>query len=388
MHRLRRTSCTTGSILAIFLVAVPLAAQAPAACPREGACVDVAAFSAVVTDFRTSLIDRSTRQLTATVRFTNRTMQPLILGYVSGSGISLDDQGNKYVVYGSTAVRGIGEITSNNFDTKFTLRPGESSDARLEFTFQPSSRDQIIGTAWDLDLAIRQIDPLAGNQYRLGKEHSLHFRGFGREGVAANGPRTAPAPALAPPAAGGVPSEADQCRGRPRCFGAGTFVAEVVQIIASNESRHHVLRSTIRVRNMAAQPIILAYKATTSGITDNLGNHYYWGRAGTYDMSVSGIGKVEGSRVDPQFQLAPGESREIRFSTIRYDAARLEHGTVFTEELSLVLLEPLPSGQVRVGREFAVSFRDIAVGAGDAARQAGTSAAQRILDAMRKPKKP
>jgi hypothetical protein len=68
------------------------------------------------------------------------------------------------------------------------------------------------------------------------------------------------------------------------------------------------------VRNVSSQPIILAYKATSDGATDNLGNRYYWGTAGTYDMSVTGIGKVEGRNADPQFVLAPGESRTATFS--------------------------------------------------------------------------
>lgn len=380
--------------LQLLVASVPLAlmAQGTEPCPAPGACVTVSSFSAAVTDFRTSTVDRGTRLLTATVRITNRMAQPLILGYVTGSGVSIDDRGNRYVVYGSAAVRGIGEITSNNFDPKFALRPGESSDARFEFTFQPASRDQIIGTAYDLDLTFRQIDPLAGNQFRLGREHSLHFRGFGRAGpMAAGGVQTAPAPAMTPPPGvgqGAVPMEGDQCAGRPRCYGAGTFVAEVTSLSAGIEGRHHVLRSTIRIRNMSSQPVILGYKGSSSGATDNLGNRYYCCRPGTHDVSSAGIGLVEGAKADPQFLLAPGESREARFSIVRFDGARLEHGTSFSEDVSFVLLEPLPSGQIRVGREFAVSFRDLAPGGSAALPVSTAAAAQRLVDLLRGKKKP
>ena len=380
------------------LAALPAALHAQAAppCPRVGACNDVAAFGAAVTDFRTSIVDRGTRVLTATVRFVNRTAQPLILGYVTGSGIAIDDQGNRYTVYGPAAVRAIGEISNGNFDPKFTLRPGESSDARFEFVLQPS-RSQIIGTAYDFDLAVRQIEPLAGNQFRLGKEHALHFTGFGRGGaVAASGPTAgaAPAPptAPAPVSSSELPMDADQCGTRPRCYGAGTFVAEVTQLIAAIQGRHHVLRSTVRFRNMTAQPIILAYKTATSGVTDNIGNHYHWGRSGTHDMSSAGIGRAEGGNVDPQFQLAPGQSREAKFTLYRFEAWRAQLGTVFNQDLSVVLVEPLPSGQVRVGREFAVSFHDLSTGASaptvQAGVSAGVSAAQRLIEAMRGKKKP
>ena len=106
-------------------------------------------------------------------------------------------------------------------------------------------------------------------------------------------------------------------------------------------------------------------------------------------MSSAGIGRAEGANVDAQFQLAPGQSREAKFSVIRFEGARAEHGTVFNEDLSVLLVETLPSGQVRVGREFAISFHDMsASGGSQPAVQAGVSAAQRLIEAMRGKKKP
>jgi hypothetical protein len=387
IRTLRAARVTALAATMIPLLAAHAAAQGAAPCSRPGACARVTTFDAAVTDFRVSPAEYGGRLITATVQFTNRTDRPLILGYVAESGVSLDDQGNRFVVNGPAAVRGIGEIRNNNFDSKFTLRPGETSDARFELLFRPAQRNQILGTAYDLDLAVRQIDQLAGGQFRLGREHSLHFRGFGSAAATtASGAAPAPAPMTAP-AAHEVPLETDQCAGRARCYGAGTFVAEVTQLTAGVEGRHHVLRSVVRFRNMSAQPIILGYKGTSSGATDNLGNRYYYGRAGTHDVSVQGMGTLEGGGADAQFQLAPGQSREARFSTIRFNVGNQQLGTSFNEDMSIVLLEPLPSGQIRMGREFAVSFHDLTSGTGDAARAAGNAAAgqaaKALIDAFR-----
>jgi hypothetical protein len=374
------------------------AAQSAATCARADNCLRLTTFDATVTDFRTSPADNGGKLITATVRFTNRTERPLVLGYVAGSGVSLDDRGNRFVVLGEGAVRGIGEIRSSTFDPKFALRPGESSDARFELLFRPTVRGLIMGTTYDLDLTVRQLDQLPGGQFRLGREHSLHFRGFGGDGTTtASAAGVAPAPAhpdaplTAPaPATQGVPLEGDQCAGRQRCYGAGTFVAEVTQLTAGVEGRHHLLRSVVRFRNMSAQPIILAYKAGSVGATDNLGNRYYYGRASTHDMSSQGIGLVEGRNADPQFQLAPGQSREARFASIRFEVGNKQLGTSFNEDLTIMLLEPLPGNQIRVGREFAVSFHDLTPGGAagvDNVRAAGNAAAgeaaKKLLDALR-----
>jgi hypothetical protein len=323
--------------------------------------------------------------VTTTVRFQNKTTRPLILGYVQNSGIATDDQGNRFVVYGAQAVRGIGEIAST-FDPKFVLQPGEASDARFEYVFRMPNANTILGTKYDVELAVREINTVAGNQFRLGREHAIQFRGFGPGwtpgGQVASQPSTetvtqtanASAPALLPP-------EVDLCAGKARCYGAGPFIAEVAQFTTSTEGnkKYHVLRTNLKVRNVSSQPIILAYKATTDGATDNLGNRYYWGTAGTYDMSVTGIGKVEGRNADPQFVLAPGESRTATFSLVRRDANGRELGTSWTQDLTLVQLEILPSKQVRVGREYAVSFKDLSPGGADA----GNAAAQKLFNAVK-----
>lgn len=374
----------TAACAALLLAPLPLAAAlaGPAAaqtpCARRPDCAEVTAFVAGVTDFRTSQVDRGTRLVTATVHFRNKTNRPLVLGYVGGSGIVTDDEGNRYVAYGADAVRGIGTIASNTFDPKFALQPGEASDARFEFTLRLASANQILGTRYAVELAVREIDPVAGGQFRLGREHALRFRGFGGgDAVASGGAGAGAAPAVplgtdARQTAGDAvptstpPAERDPCAGRPRCYGAGPFVAEVAQLTPSrlaNNTGDHLLRVEVRFRNLTAHPLILAYKTGTSVATDNLGNRYHWGRPGTHDVSVSGIGKVEGPRADPQFVLDPGQARTATFDVRRFRTGRGELGTRWGYDLAVLQLEPLPSGQVRVGREYSVSFRDLGPGA-------------------------
>jgi hypothetical protein len=384
---------TTHARTILFATAMSLVSTAASAqanpCQRRTDCADVATFTASVTDFRTSQQDRGTRLLTTTVRFQNKTTRPLILGYVQNSGIATDDQGNRFVVYGKSAVRGIGEISSS-FDPKFVLQPGEASDARFEYVFRMPNANTILGTKYDVELAVREINPVAGNQFRLGREHAIQFRGFGPGwtpgGAVASQPSTetvtqaanASTPALLPP-------EVDFCAGKTRCYGAGPFIAEVAQFTTSTEGnkKYHVLRTNVKVRNVSSQPIILAYKARTDGATDNLGNRYYWGTAGTHDMSVSGIGKVEGNNADPQFALAPGESRTATFSLVSRDAGSRQLGTSWTQDLTLVQLDILPSNQVRVGREYVISFKDLSSGGSDAANAAGQQAGKKLFDAVR-----
>ena len=123
--------------------------------------------------------------------------------------------------------------------------------------------------------------------------------------------------------------------------------------------KDHVLSITIKFRNVSAQPIILGYHTGSSTVTDNLGNRYYWGRAGTHDGSSSGIGIVEGSKADPQFVLRPGEAREARSGLIRYNTGNQEIGTTFSHDLVIDQLELLNGGQIRSLRNYSIGFHDL-----------------------------
>ncbi len=338
----------------------PAIAQTPSPCAGYAACSEVGTFVATVTDFRTSKVSYYTI-VSATVRFKNKTNHTLILGYVGGSGISTDDQGHRYAVTSANGVRGIGWITGNTFDSKFTLQPGEFADARIEMSWRPASRADIFGTSWVMEFAIREIDPVAANQFRLGREHALQFRGF-KDGwvptvaiaAAAPPPPPADAPAATPaPAPAPAPAESpDLCAGNTRCYNAGPFITEVRSMTPSASGRHHIVSLVFRISNISSGPIILGYKSGTSVAIDDLGIRYA-------EIGFQGIGAVSARAADPQFVLQPGQSRDASFSVIRRNSYGKQVGTAWSYEGTLTQLEILPSRQVREVRDYVVTFKDL-----------------------------
>jgi hypothetical protein len=359
----------------ITVLSARVNAQASGPCAGQKGCMAVRSFVATVTDFRQSTSGRD-RLVSITVRFQNRLTTPLTLGYVQNSGVATDDQGVRYVVWGAGAIRGIGEITGNTFDSKFTLEPGESSDARFEFGWRPTG-NQIYGTTFDFDLAVREIDRVGANQFRLGKEYALQFRGFGAGTITVANQSNDASPSTTPTqvaSSGSVAPLADPCAARPRCYSSGPFIAEVTQVTPSRAGRHHVVKLNIKFRNLTNQPVILGYHSGSAVMIDNFGNRYYWGRAGTHDQSASGIGIVAGRSADPQFVLSPGESRDATFQMIRYEVGNSAIGTSFTYDASFDQLEVLPGNQVRSTRQYAANFKDLVPGA------SGAGAAQLLPD--------
>ena len=148
----------------------------------------------------------------------------------------------------------------------------------------------------------------------------------------------------------------DACAGKAHCDSNKLFAAEVVQLTGSIVGgRHHLLKMNIRFRNLTDHPITLAYVTGTSGAVDNLNNAYYWGRAGTHDVSTQGIGIVEGRKADTQFQLDPGESREAVFAVIRYEAARKPLGNSFNYNHTIAELQQ-QANIVNVVKQYSMRF--------------------------------
>ena len=121
------------------------------------------------------------------------------------------------------------------------------------------------------------------------------------------------------------------------------------------------MRARSRTLSTAATALslVLGYKANSSNATDNLGNQYYWGRAGTYDTSASGIGIVNSREANASFALSPGATRDATFKVIRYNSGGTQLGTGWVYDVVIAQLEILPSQQVRVGREFSLHFTDV-----------------------------
>ena len=156
----------------------------------------------------------------------------------------------------------------------------------------------------------------------------------------------------------------DPCGGLPRCYNAGTFVAEVMQVSASAMTagaRHQAVAINLRFRNVSDKPVILAYRSASSAALDNFGNGFTWGRPGTHDTSVKGIGMVAGRSVDTQFALAPGQSRNATFNIIRFNAAP-PIGNAWNYDVVIDEIEVLPGQVVRSARQNSLSFANLTAG--------------------------
>jgi len=180
----------------------------------------------------------------------------------------------------------------------------------------------------------------------------------------------------------------DPCNGAPHCFNAGTFIAEVIQLSATAMTpgtRHHSVSINIRFRNVTDKPVILAYRAGSSSALDNFGNGFTWGRPGTHDTSVKGIGMVESRSVDTQFSLAPGQSRNATFGVIRFNA-KPPIGEAWNYDVVIEEIEILPGQVVRSARQNSVSFTNLRPGTfpGATASSTGGAPATDPVDAANK----
>lgn len=374
--------------LLLFGALLVAPAMAQNVCAGQPRCTEVGAFAATMTDFRTSVAGR-VRVVTASIRFTNKLKRDLTLGLVSNSGVTIDDQGNRYVINGSDGVRGIGLIDSR-VDAKFTLRPGEPADARIEMVWQPGR--EIIGLNFEMEFAVRELNPTPSGQWRLGLEHPLRFTGL-RAGaapsVAAPSPagtptsNAAPSPQQAAPVV--APPAPDPCIGIQRCYNAGLFVAEIQNMASSMYAeRHHIIKFNVRIRNLTDQQLILGSTYNTLSATDELGNRY-----AASPTAVTGMGQVTRVKADPQFVLAPGQTRNASFEVMRRNSGR-PNGSVYTLDASLEQLEVLPSQQVRSIKQFSLSFTNLNIpplGAPGAVRQQTPGeATQKLVDLFKKKK--
>jgi hypothetical protein len=350
--------------LSFLLPVSPALAQGM--CPGEPLCREVAKFSATVTEFRVSPNTVGNRPINVTVRFTNKTAGPLILGYVDGTAAAYDDRGNKYDVQNSTKVRGIGLVERNRFDPKFTLGPGESSDAKFELNFFVN-RNVIVGTAFDLEMAVREIEPVAGNQYQLGREHALSWQSLangavGRAPAAAAGAAGAAA-AGAGAAAGAALPAGDPCQGFANCASSGPVVAKLAGVTAAApQGNNQVVTVRVAFQNLGTTPLILNYKQGSGIMLDEKGQQY---KVESRPESVQGIPVSTRDKASSQFSLRAGETRNATFQFRRY-VGKVPPGTVFSPSLVVEQYELLPSNQLKLEREHALSFGEVRSGAGAA----------------------
>ena len=362
--------------------AVPAAGAVAKVCGDNSRCTEVTSFAATITDFRVSNAGGD-KVLSYTVSFRNKTPAPLILGFVQQSGLALDDQGVRFGLYGANALRGIGPITGNGFDPKFVVQPGESSDARIELASRVS-QGTIFGTVYDVEFAVREIEPLPGNQYQLGREHVVQLKGLiPPDGRAAAGGPTGVSGASGPGTGGAAPSPTsmsvpteDACAGVPRCSNAGPFVATVAQANVTKSGGYQTIRLNVRVRNVADQPLILGFRSASQTASDDTGD-----RLRSNDGGIKGIGLVTGGAADPQFVLRPGQERAFTLDYYKGIYKGTVLGTRWNADFVLQQLEVLPSQQVRTVRDYSVSFQDLAAG-GTPGSVGASSAAQDVQSVL------
>jgi hypothetical protein len=336
------------------------AAATPSICGGQRLCDEVTTFAATITDFRQSQ-SGDWRSMAATVRFQNKTNRPLILGYVRTSSVAINEAGNRYTITDPKYVRGIGEIAGNEFDPKFTLQPGQSSDARFEFWWRWNGSEIIGVRAWDVALTIREVNEVAPGGYRFGQEHALQFKGAVPGNATSAAPSTPPASAPASAASQISANLPDQCAGRIRCYDAGPFFAEIVTVTPSIFKASydwHVMTMNIRFTNKTTEPLVLAYVAESGALSDNFGNRY---RPSSPPQDVKGMGISTAAKADPQFVLRPGESRAATFIQSRQlpRAGNQPMGMAYTFVVSIAQLQVLYNGQqIRTVREHSLTFAD------------------------------
>ena len=162
----------------------PVTAQS-SLCVNRPLCYEGNDFVATVTEFRTSTDPRGIRIIDAMMHFQNKTNQQISLGYVDGSGSAIDDMGNRLGLNTyNGGVRGMGIVAGNNVDPKFSLPPGGGGDARFELYWMPGGK--LSGVNYEMELSIREMNRVEGNQWTLGDETLLHYQGL------ANGMGVAP----------------------------------------------------------------------------------------------------------------------------------------------------------------------------------------------------
>lgn len=374
---LSRALCALLLMLGALLHAAVARAQNP--CPGEPLCREVPSFTATITEFRVSPNTLGNRPVNITVRFANKGQTPLIIGLVDDTARAFDDRGNEYALQNSRKLTGIGLVERNRFDPKFTLAPGESADARMEVNFHVG-RNVIAGTVFDLQMSIREIERDAGNAFRLGREHALSWAGLqngsgGRAPVAAT---TAIAPAATEgsgeSAVGTVLPAGDPCTGIANCTASGALLAKVVGVqSAAPKGTNHEVTVRISFQNLGSAPMILNYKTDTGEMIDERGEKYIVDSR--YRNSVQGMPVSTRTSASSQFTLRPGEARTAAFIFRRY-VGRVPAGTVFSPAVAVEQYALLPSNQLQLEREYALSFGEVRGGVsaealGDAIKRFG-----------------
>lgn len=347
---------TIALALALAFVTPLEAAASTTFCSERTTCTETARFASQLVEFRLSEGGSLNRFATATIRFTNKSNKPLTLAYVEGSGVAIDDAGNRFTIQNSrTDVQGIGTVSRNQFDPTFSLEPGESAEAR--FATRAFVRG-VMGTVFSFDVAIREIDTTPGGGHKLGRENLVRYTGL-RDGM--KGAALAQVPAGVLPGAA-VSAPADACGGAPNCKQSSGVTATLVRLVPESvKANNQGINVTIEFRNVSNAPLILNYKESSGHMVDELGQRYSVDSRRKTD--VTGIPVSTRQRASSAFALAPGESGMASFRYTRF-VGKTQVGRSFTPDLVVEQYELLPSNQLKLIREHAFNFPAQTGGAG------------------------
>jgi hypothetical protein len=156
----------------------------PDACGGKAGCYDAGPFVAEIVN-TVATREQSARPwhtVRLNVRFRNKTNEPIILGYMTGTAVLIDDLGNRYVPSAAPEdAKGIGKVAAKSADPQFVLRPGEARNATFgqARVMRGTPNAGIVGTKYTFDMSIGQLEVLYnGQQIRTVREHSLSFPSF------------------------------------------------------------------------------------------------------------------------------------------------------------------------------------------------------------------
>jgi hypothetical protein len=283
--------------------AVPGAAAA-SLCGNQPLCYEANDFVATVTQFRVSNDPRGYKIIDAIMHFQNKTTQPISLGYVEGSGSAIDDMGNRLTLNTNNGgVRGMGVVAGNNMDPKFTLPAGGGGDARFELYW--GSGGKLSGVNYEMELSIREMNRVEGNQWTLGDESLIHYQGLANgQGVAAV---SVPAGSVAPSGAVGMASPGVTAQpasnvgnsvnsyvsGQPNVVQSSVAQPQAQQVVAYAPAGQPCPAGTAPATNAAGR---VQNAAASAGVQNQAANN----AMGTASNAISSFGSLFGKKKNAQ----------------------------------------------------------------------------------------
>jgi hypothetical protein len=325
------------------------------------------------------------------VRFENTGSAPTSLCLSPGSPSGMDERGNPLTMLRADGLRGMPRCDPNRMDPSFVINPGATRDASLEFA-SAGATNSIRGQKATFSFAVRQLEELPGNQVRSGRELVHLFQGV----AVGQGARTTVAAGAGggdgASGAGGSPGSADvtppanrdsndraqpdPCADLTNCYNAGSFTAQLTNVVASREAQERYLRIAVRIRNTGPDQRVLCFSGGTGTAIDDQQHRYQM----HFDhRGVRGFGVCDRNLVNPQFVVQPGATRDgsLEFFVGIYTGQEV-FGSTFNVSFALDELKLHPGNQVERLGQHVITFDGVDTGQGKDGKKPG------LLDALKK----